>query len=70
MAALRQPNAREQLARPVVGRAAGEFHRDLHIFQRGERGDELERLEHEAYLFPPQAGALILVHSPRSAPSR
>ncbi len=60
--ALREADAVEPRACPrrrVVG--AGELERQHHVLERGERGQELERLEHEAEQPLAQRGARVLV---------
>src|SRR6187455_2098961 len=46
---LAQPDAREQVVGARRAIAAGELERHLHVLACGERGNELEGLEHEAH---------------------
>ena len=53
----------QQLARALGGAAlAAKLERDLHVLDRGERGDQLEALKHEPHFLAAQPGALVLVH--------
>ena len=45
----------------VVGLPAGEVDRQRDVLQRGERRDQVERLEHEADLLAAQLGELLVV---------
>src|SRR5690606_31869368 len=57
-----EPDAAEQLrgASRDVPPVAAQLERHLHVLTRGQRRDQLERLEHEADRRPAKPGALVL----------
>ena len=57
-----QPDARQRIGSraPRIG-ATGEFERQHHVLNRGERGNQVEGLEHETDALRPQACAAVLV---------
>ena len=60
VAAIREPDALEQLERPAARLLAAQLERHLDVLPRRERRDQVEGLEHEADLLGAHAGALVL----------
>ena len=65
--AIAQPHTGKQVAGAagglLGGHRTGELERHLHVFERGQRGNQLEALEHEADLFATQLSATIFVET-------
>src|SRR4029077_3111305 len=63
MAALGEPDPREQLVRHAGRAVAAQLEWDLHVLAGRKRRNQLERLEDEADLRTPEAGERVLVES-------
>ena len=61
MAPLGEPDPGEQLVGRAGRAVAAQLERDLHVLARGERRDELERLEHEPDLLAPEPRQRVFV---------
>src|SRR5438093_1860783 len=60
--------ARDSVELPLVyagGTATDRHERELHVVERGRARQQIERLEHEADLFVPDPGQLVVVHLAR-----
>jgi hypothetical protein len=62
--AVGEPHGRKELAGPVERAGpAGQLQRHRHVLERGERGDQVVGLEHEADAVPAQARQRVLVEA-------
>ena len=63
---MRKPHALQRMTRQIRRIAPlFEFERHGHIFQRRQRGDEMEGLEHNGQMLTPEQRAPILIHRPQ-----
>ena len=60
VASVLEPHAGEQLLGPRAAVLAAELEGDLDVLTGGERGDEVERLEHEPHALAAEGGPLVL----------
>jgi hypothetical protein len=59
--AVLEPDARQRFQRRSRASRARELQRQHHVFERGQRGHQVEGLEHEAHAFGAQRARAVLV---------